>query len=124
MSSHITQIRSRNGVITIEDSIRFENRIIKPFETSSYLNEPYIFLSEERAKDCINRASSETRDTLYRKVESICKKYIVADSSHISLIASDIIFTDSQDKMGLTHYLFFVDDNTKKDNTKMVSQTI
>ena len=35
-------------------------------------------------------------------------EYIDADDFHISICAADTIFTYSQDKIGLTHYLFFV----------------
>jgi len=36
------------------------------------------------------------------------KKYVDADDFHISICAADTIFTYFQDKIGLTHYLFFV----------------
>ena len=48
---------------------------------------------------------------MYRKVKSIWEKYIDADDFHISICAADTIFTYSQDKIGLTHYLFFVGGN-------------
>jgi hypothetical protein len=46
-----------------------------------------------------------------RKVKALWSKYIDADDFHISICAADIIFTYYQDKMGLTHYLFFVGGN-------------
>ena len=50
----------------------------------------------------------DTLDSLYRKVKSIWKKYVDADDFHISICAADTIFSYFQDKIGLTHYLFFV----------------
>jgi hypothetical protein len=48
---------------------------------------------------------------LYKKVKSIWQKYVDADDFHISLCAADTIFSYFQDKIGLTHYLFFVGGN-------------
>ena len=59
----------------------------------------------------IQEARSETLDNLYKKVKTIWTKDIDADHFHISISAADTIFTYYQDKMGLTHYLFFVGGN-------------
>lgn len=50
----------------------------------------------------------DTLDSLYRQVKSIWKKYVDADDFHLSICAADTIFSYFQDKIGLTHYLFFV----------------
>jgi hypothetical protein len=65
---------------------------------------------------------NETLDSLYKKVKSIWKKYIDADDFHISLSAADTIFTYFQDKIGLTHYLFFVGggDTGKSNNLTVI----
>ena len=48
----------------------------------------------------------------YTEKKSIWQKYIDADDFHISICAADTIFTYFQDKIGLTHYLFFVGNNS------------
>jgi hypothetical protein len=103
---------SKEGVISVEGSIELENTLIKPLEVNSYLSKPYAFASEADLKSYIDKAQQESPETLYKKAKSICKKYIDSDDHQIFLIASDLIFTYYQDKLGLTHYLFFVGDNT------------
>lgn len=84
--------------------------ILKPLVPTSYINRAYIFNSKEQVLEYFERAKNkiESFDTLYRSVKSIWKKYIDADDFHISICAADTIFTYFQDKIGLTHYLFFV----------------
>ena len=41
-------------------------------------------------------------------IKKIVKKYIDSDDFHISIITLSIIFTYYQDRVGTTHYLFFV----------------
>ena len=102
-------VRGNNNVITLEESIAIDKKNeYKPFEQTAYLSEPYKFESREHFKTCVEKASMESRDSLYRKVKSIWRKYIDADDFHISICTADTIFTYYQDKIGLTHYLFFV----------------
>jgi hypothetical protein len=102
---------SRTGTISVESSIELENLVIKPLEANSYLSKPYSFSSEEEVRQCMHRANAESLDTLYEKTKSLCKKYIDADDFHISICAADIVYTYWQEKIGLTHYLFFIGDN-------------
>jgi len=98
--------------ISIQDSIELEDKkILKPAEVDSYVNRPYSFSSLEQTKECIHKTKNETLDTLYRNTKSIWKKYIDADDFHISMCAADTISTYYQDRLGLTHYLFFVGNN-------------
>jgi hypothetical protein len=62
----------------------------------------YEFVENMRTKDL---------NALYKKVKPIWKKYVDADDFHISICAADIIFTYFQDKIGVTHYLFFIGGN-------------
>jgi hypothetical protein len=104
--------RPKSGDITLEKSIPIDDTSeCKPFELPAYLNEPYRFSSKKDFDSCIAKARGETLDSLYRKVKAIWSKYIDADDFHISFCAADTIFTYYQDKMGLTHYLFFVGGN-------------
>ena len=90
--------------------IDFGDRILKPYEPTSYINRAYSFTSEKEVEQYITNAETENQslDTLYREVKPIWKKYIDADDFHISICAADTIFTYFQDIIGLTHYLFFV----------------
>jgi hypothetical protein len=98
--------------ITLEESLTPDKPSeLKPYELISYINKPYIFKSRQEFDDFIEKAKNETLDSLYRKVKSIWGKYIDADDFHISICAADTIFTYYQDKLGLSHYLFFVGGN-------------
>jgi hypothetical protein len=102
----------RDVDIVLETSIPIDDkREYKPFDVSSYLNQPYRFSSKKDFEQCIEKARRESLDSLYRKVKGIWTKYIDADDFHISICAADTIFTYYQDKVGLTHYLFFVGGN-------------
>lgn len=93
----------------------------KPFEQTAYLSEPYRFKSSQDFESCIEKARGETLESLYRKVKSIWLKYIDADDFHISICTADSILTYYQDKMGLTHYLFFIGgNNCGKSNNLLV----
>lgn len=99
---------ARKDVVTIEDQSVFPDKILKPLEFLSYINKPYSFGSAKEVKSYIKKEAPDTLDSLYRKVKSIWKKYVDADDFHISICAADTIFSYFQDKIGLTHYLFFV----------------
>jgi hypothetical protein len=99
--------------ITLQESISIDEKtVLKPFEISAYVNQPYSFKSEQEFFEFVKKAKNENLDSLSRKVKSIWRKYVDADDFHISICAADTIFTYFQDKIGLTHYLFFVGDNS------------
>lgn len=97
--------------ITIEESVKIGNVEYKPFDIEAYLNKPYVFKSHEEFDLTIEAAKKEILDTIYKKVKLVWNKYIDADDFHLSICAADTIFTYYQDKIGLTHYLFFVGNN-------------
>jgi hypothetical protein len=100
---------TRAGEITIETSIQLtDNKILMPLEIESYLSKPYSFPSSEEVQQYIRKAKNENLDTLYNTSKSLWSKYVDGDGSHIALCAADSIYTYFQDKIGLTHYLFFV----------------
>lgn len=114
---------SDGSKIEIKTSIELESKILKPFNENMYMNKTYSFESEEQVKEYIEKAKSETLDTLYRKVKTIWMKYIDADNFHISICSADTIFSYLQDRIGLTHYLFFVgSSNSGKSNNLTVFQ--
>jgi hypothetical protein len=99
--------------ITLQDSIPIDDKtILKPFEIAAYVNKAYSFKSEQEFFEFVEKTKDENLDNLYKKVKLIWKKYVDADDFHISICAADTIFTYFQDKIGLTHYLFFVGDNS------------
>ena len=60
-------------------------------------------------------------DSLFNRIRTILNKYIDIDDDFINILASDIIFTYFQDKLGMTHYLWIVgDNNTGKSNILLV----
>jgi hypothetical protein len=98
--------------IILQESIQLDEiTILKPFEFTSYINKPYIFKSKQEFDKLIEDTRGTNLDSLYRNVKSIWNKYVDADDFHISICAADTIFTYFQDKIGLTHYLFFVGGN-------------
>jgi hypothetical protein len=105
----VSRLVSGKIKITLQESIPItEKSEYKPLEESAYLNKPYRFESIQKFKSYIDKAYNENRSNLYRKVKAIWSKYIDADDFHISICAADTFFTYYQDKIGLTHYLFFV----------------
>jgi hypothetical protein len=99
--------------ITLQDSISIDEKtVLKPFDPAAYVNQPYTFKSEQEFFEFVEKTKDENLDSLYRKVKSIWRKYIDADDFHISICVADTIFTYFQDKIGLTHYLFFIGDNS------------
>ena len=114
--------RADSKNVTLEESIPITEKIeYKPFEQAAYLSEPYKFKSRQEFESCIEKARNETLDSLYRKEKAIWLKYIDADDFHISICAADTIFTYYQDRMGLTHYLFFIGgNNCGKSNNLLV----
>jgi hypothetical protein len=105
----VSRLVSGNTKITLEEAIPITDKSeYKPLEEPAYLNKPYKFESIQEFKSCIDKAYNESRSSLYKKVKGIWSKYIDADDFHISICTADSIFTYYQDKIGLTHYLFFV----------------
>ena len=84
---------------------------LRPYEVTSYMNKPYTFKSKDEFENIVQKAKTETLDSLYEKVKRIWTKYVDADDFHISMCTADTIYTYFQDKIGLTHYLFFVGNN-------------
>ena len=83
-----------------------------PNEKEGYLSKPYEFKSIEELDQYIQYAiNDETLDSLFTKVKSTAKKYIVGSDTHLTILAADAILTYFQDKLGQVHYLYFYGDN-------------
>ena len=124
----LRQIGNSDGGVSIilKESILEDKNgggLIKPTDHKSYINRPYIFKSKEEFDRLVEIAKKDTLDTLYSRTKSVWNKYVDADDFHISICTADTIFTYFQDKMGLTHYLFFVGGNNsgKSNNLTVLS---
>jgi hypothetical protein len=111
--------------IEIQSSLEFADEILKPPEASSYINLPYRFDSETNLKECIQRAKKETLGSLLQKDMAMWRKYVDADDFHILIAAADEIYSYRQEKIGLTHYLFFTGGNNsgKSNNLTKIHYT-
>jgi hypothetical protein len=95
-----------------------ENNIILPLPTDLYASRPYEFDSEENFRKIEQQVRSrENLDSLFQKVKAQWNIYIDNGKEHNIMCAGDTVFTYFQDKLGTTHYDFFVGDNgTGKSN--------
>jgi hypothetical protein len=102
-------VGKRNGDrVSIQNSISADGKILKPLRREAYLSKPYSFSSEQEVLEYLNEAKRFMLRDIYNLVKPICELFIVADSHHISLLTADITYTHYQDRLKLTHYLFFV----------------
>jgi hypothetical protein len=99
---------TQNGKINIINQLKLNKEVIRPLREESYLNKAYVFGSSQDVQSIVEKCERETISNLYDEVKFNCIKYIDADSSHINLLTANILYTYSQDRIGLTPYLFFV----------------
>jgi hypothetical protein len=103
-------IISDNGDITVSKNpikLNDKNRI-EPLTEEQYLTKPYRFTSEAEVQDYVKKATSLRLDDIYHMIKKVVRKYLDADDYHTSIVTLSIIFTYYQDRVGTTHYLFFV----------------
>ena len=85
----VADFADRNEVkIMLEKQIELDDdrkTVLKPLDLISYINKPYRFKSEDEFWVYIEKAKQETLDSLYRKTKVIWKKYVDANSFHISI---------------------------------------
>ena len=97
-----------SGSISIKSSINMEGKILKPLKKEAYLSKAYSFLSEQEIYEYENESRNITLGELYLEIKSLCQLFIIGDNNHITLLGADITYTYYQDRLGLTHYLFFI----------------
>ncbi|MPZ07061.1 MAG: hypothetical protein GEU26_11715 [Nitrososphaeraceae archaeon] len=95
-----------------------EVNAILPLSANLYGSRPYEFDSEKEFRKIEHQVKSkENLDTLFQKVKAQWNLYIDNGKEHNIMCTGDTIFTYFQDKLGTTHYDFFVGDNgTGKSN--------
>jgi hypothetical protein len=107
---------SLTGQITVHEYIESideegNKKVLYAPKKSTYLNEPYTFESIEQINELIQDVkANETLDTLFTKVKKQWRRYVNQSETFINLCCADCIFTLFQDKLGSTHYLFFLAD--------------
>ena len=112
VSQKVNDLNNFPSIILVDKIPLDEKTILKPPEEMSYLNKPYVFESKEEFYEYIeSMKGQEDLYSLFKDVKSIWKKHVDADNFHISICAADTIFSYLQDKIGLTHYLFFIGNN-------------
>lgn len=98
--------------ISLTESIEVDDILLVPPSRTNYLSKEYSYSSEDEIKSYTKRAKKESVDSLYQKIKKIWKKYLDIDKDSTILCAADTLFTYFQDKLGMTHYLLFVGDNS------------
>jgi hypothetical protein len=63
--------KEKPSFIEIQSSLELTDEILKPCESSSYINLPYGFDSEVVLRECIQRAKEQTLDTLQKKQDNM-----------------------------------------------------
>jgi hypothetical protein len=116
---------TKDGKVKISLVESVSDGINEYFPLGEGLSRAYSFKDDTEFYYYIQQAQRESFDSLYYKVKSIWRKYIDADDFHISICSADTIFTYFQDKIGLTHYLFFVggNDTGKSNNLTVLEYT-
>jgi hypothetical protein len=113
VDDHPFFLQIQNGKPILSESIQINDQLlIVPPDKSSYLSEEYVFSSKEEVEQYKSRAENETLGSLFKKAKNIWKKYFDIDNETLTLCSADTIFTYFQDKLGMTHYLLFVGDNS------------
>lgn len=114
-----TKISLGSRAISLCTEIQIDdNNIILPLPANLYASRPYAFGSEKEFRKIEHQVKSrENLDTLFQKVKAQWNLYIDNGKEHNIMCTGDTIFTYFQDKLGTTHYDFFVGDNgTGKSN--------
>lgn len=108
-STQPPEISIQDKIVTYEDSQEIE--YLSTPSRASLLYEPYIFTSKEEILNLINEVKTKDNpQTLFYMIKYQWKRYVNESDIHLSLCAADCIFTIFQDRIGITHYLFFVAD--------------
>jgi hypothetical protein len=104
------------------DKIERTDDILYPADTFDTQNPiPFIFESEQKFNECLERAKSETLDSLFLMVETINRKYVDVEDHYHVLLTADIIWTWLQDKFGYTHYIIIIGDNGSGKNSQLLA---
>ncbi len=98
--------------VSLTESIELDDILLVPPNKTNYLSKEYSFTSLDEIKTYAKRANKENMYSLYKKIKKVWKKYLDIDEDSIVLCSADTLFTYFQDRLGMTHYLLFVGDNS------------
>jgi hypothetical protein len=106
-------LQIQNDKVVLSETIDLDDKIIIfPPDKSSYLSKEYVFSSKEEVEQYVKRAKKERLNSIYSKIKEVWIRYYENNKESLTLCTADTIFTYFQDKMGMTHYLLFVGDNS------------
>ena len=106
-----TSIDSTEISLCIEIQVDQDN-VVLPLPTNQYASIPYEFDSEKKFRQVEHHVrTKENLDTLFQKVKAQWDLYIDNGKEHNVMCTADTIFTYHQDKLGTTHYDYFVGEN-------------
>jgi hypothetical protein len=104
-------LRYKEGQIKSSPRIEESSRNIKPPDPEEYPYESYEFKNMDEVLSYVERAKTDSRDSLYQKAKSIVKKFNDQDDHKLVLVAADIVWSYFQDRFSTTHYLGVFGDN-------------
>jgi hypothetical protein len=111
LSGQAVFLKNEHGKIVIIHRIEESGRIIKPPSAEEYPYEPYEFADMQEVEVYKEKCEKETLESLYRRARCIVENYNDQDSSKLSILAVDIVWSYFQDKFSTTHYIGVVGDN-------------
>jgi hypothetical protein len=118
-------LQIRNDIPILSEKIEIDNMLLVPPHRNKYLSKEYCFSTKKEIESYIKRATRETLDSLFIKVKNVWSKYFDVDNLTLNLCAADTLLTYFQDKLGMTHYLLFVGDNsTGKSNALTIFEQL
>ena len=104
-------LKFENGQVKVAESVHEISRSLIPPSREEYAYEPYEFNNWGEIQTSLDRAKSETINSLYLNAKGIVQKYNDQDESIINLLTADIICSYFQDLFPTTHYLDVVGEN-------------
>lgn len=113
---------SEQGSIRLAPTIDLDDKTLLPMPLEGHVTKPYVFDSADQLWQIVEKCRTMTLHSIYKDVKNIWRKYIDAEDFHLSICGATTIFAYFQDKIGLTHYLFFIGGNNsgKSNNLRVL----
>lgn len=103
-------VKVDSGSIKLSEIVE-QSRTIIPPSLENYPYDPYEFEDTNEVRGFLEKAKSETIDTLFTQAKVIASNYNNQSAEKISLLAIDIIVSYYQDKLPTIHYDVVLGDN-------------
>ncbi len=112
---------AENGRPKYETTFERPEMVIYPTDTLDTHNPlPYIYESPDEFELYLQRARSETLDSLYLKTKAIYGKYVNVEEHLYSILSADTVCSYFQDKFPTVHYNIFIGDNGSGKNSALL----